>query len=219
MTTNKKLAIFILGLTGSGKSRVANYLSQQGEFTLISGGSLLRGLVETEPEIEDARVAQEVMSKGIGAPNDLVVRLYRRALQQLKTPNVVFDGNPKDIEQFYELLDVLSEIGFYHPRVAAVWLDVPRPIVYQRIHARYICSKCGTVCDDNKAHCRCGGSLVRRLDDDRPEVIESKIQWFEKDVMPVIRDFQSKQMLLRVQATNDLNDIAKEIAGWVGNMV
>jgi adenylate kinase family enzyme len=201
MRKYNKFALFILGMTGSGKSRVANQISLLNDFTLISGGSIFRNLAESDSE-EDAKIAREIMSKGIGAPNELVIRLYRKSLEQLTPDSVVFDGNPKNLNQFFEILNLLKKLGYSESKIVAVWLDIPIFVVYKRLKYRLVCTQCGKTDNFRDYKCSCGGTLIRRNDDQEVSVIESKIKWFVDDVTPVIDYMREKNRLLRLCSSN-----------------
>jgi adenylate kinase len=222
----KRVALFILGQTGSGKSRLAETLSSHYAMTHISGGNIMRGLANAPwppdplptakdgPVLEDILVAREVMQRGIGAPDELVLNLYRRSLSNHRPQQVVFDGNPKDTGQFQKILCLLAECGFTEDEAMAIWLDVPRHVALQRIKEREICGNCGLLILGH-GHCPCGGPIVRRTDDIRPDAIDAKIHWFETQVMPVIGYFMDRHRLLQLQANQSVELLTKRVVDWL----
>ena len=135
-SANKKFALFLFGLPGSGKTSLSQSLSQLSGFHMLSGGNLFRELLGSEVDSEEKRIAEKIVLQGIGAPNHLMIRLFRRELENHNIDRIVFDGNPKDIYQFKEILKLLEDFNFQEHQVFSVWLDSEAQLSLVRNWAR-----------------------------------------------------------------------------------
>jgi adenylate kinase len=99
----------------------------------------------------------------------------------------------------------------------AVYLDSSEKVIIQRLSGRLVCSKCGAnfhitnmppkvsmVCDN------CRGKLYQR-NDDKEETIRKRLEVYIKESSPVIKYYESKGKLIRVNADGDAGVVLEEI--------
>ena len=218
MPLSKKVAVFVLGLPGSGKSSLVRRLSLQSNFTQVSMGCLLRKLLEQNQNNEDTRVAKEVILQGTSTPYSLVVRLIKQELAGKPLKNNVLDGYPRDAVQLTNLENLLSELDFSYQTITGVWLDACETLIKERLHKRVICSKCGNPSENSSSVCSiCNGSLIQRLDDTQIQSIHSRISWFNSNVKPVIQSFESNYSLLHIPACHNKELILNKVITYLNN--
>lgn len=213
---NKKVALFLFGLPGSGKTSLAQRLSQLSGFHILSGGKLFRKILGSEVDSEEKRIAEEIVLQGIGAPNHLMIRLFRREMENNKLDRIVFDGNPKDLYQFKEILKLLEDFNFQEHQVFSVWLDSEVSVTSERIKKRLICSVCERLHNESCTDClTCGGTIVRRKDDRSKEAIESKVKWFEADVKPILLYYESSHGFLKISPDSTPEGSLQTVLEWL----
>jgi adenylate kinase family enzyme len=214
--TNNKIALFLFGLPGSGKTSIAQRLSQLSGFYILSGGKLFRGFLDSKFDSEEKRIAEEIVLKGIGAPNHLMIQLFRRELENHNADKIVFDGNPKDFNQFKEILKLLEDFNFQEGQVFYIWLDSEASVISERIKKRLICSVCGRLHNENRRDCLiCGGTIIRRKDDESKKAIDSKMKWFENEVKTIIFYCESKHNFLKVSPDSIIEEILHTVVEWL----
>ncbi len=204
MMTGLRAAIFVLGISGSGKSTAAKVLVENLGFRLISGGKMIRELASAN------EVALGAISKGEGIPDYLVIELYSSALRIAKGSSVVFDGNPKDHAQFVKTIDLINRFGYSLGSTCCIHLQLSPEAALERLYFRRICPTCGFQ-GTSDACVVCGSQTIRRYDDSRLQVLDAKFTWFRHDVLPAIQWFATKGTVLSIDANQDLEKVRGDI--------
>jgi len=123
----------------------------------------------------------------------------------------VLDGFPRTLTQAQALQELMLNEGI---RLDAVLnYELPVAEVVSRLGGRRVCEKCKAlfhvtqrppkvrdICD------RCGGRLILR-EDDRPELVEVRLQSYERDTMPLIDFYQDLGQLVRVSAAGSPEEV------------
>ena len=122
-----RMRIVMLGGPGSGKSTYAEYLIKHFDITHIYPGDMFRKEMEKKSEI--GKEIKDLMAKGKFAPNDIVLELIKKKVDQ-SPKGYVFDGWPRYMEQVNDMLK--AQIGYDR----AVFLNVSKEEVMKRLLAR-----------------------------------------------------------------------------------
>ncbi len=221
MTRKKSPTIILLGRSGSGKGTQANFLCERLGFRYIGTGELLRKLAREENFL--GTKLKSVLARGDLAPTWLAFYVWLRELADLSPSHgIVFDGSPRMLRE----VKFLDEVFDWYERknIKVILIDISREEAFRRLTSREICKECGkvapyrdvrepqssnelkelNVCD------RCGGKLETRSDDD-PEAVQNRMDWFEKEVLPVVEHYRKRGMLTVVKGEQDVEDMFKEI--------
>ncbi len=164
--TNKKTLIFV-GNSGCGKGTQADLLEKKmkslGEEILhIEIGSQFRNLLSMTTYT--AQQAQNVAAQGLLQPEFLAVHLWADTLNLHYSPekNLILDGTPRTLREASVLDAALKFYGIENPIV--IYTNVSRETAEERM-------------------------LSRGRKDDTKEKIKNRLDWFKRDVMPVIDFF------------------------------
>jgi len=122
----------------------------------------------------------------------------------------ILDGVVRTVPQADGLATMLAELG---RKVDAYLLfDVDDDELVKRLSGRTVCDTCqtpymglepGTRCN------KCGGTLVRRKDDE-PESIRNRLKVYREQTEPVIDWVKERKMnLVKINATGDLDEITE----------
>jgi adenylate kinase len=188
------LVILLFGPPGSGKGTQSPKITSLLKIPAISTGEMLRA--ECDAGTELGKIAAEVLAKGHLVSDELVNQMLvsRISLPDCKN-GFLLDGYPRTVPQAIFLDDLLAKKGFPPPMV--IHLATPTSVLVERISARRQCPKCGRiynllfqpplrpgVCDDD-------GTRLERRRDDTPEIVEERLNAYEKLTAPVIAHYAS----------------------------
>jgi adenylate kinase len=211
--------VIMLGAPGAGKGTTTEKIGENLKFIGISTGDMLRAALKsgTETGLE----AESYMKKGELVPDDVIIRLMEARFDQPEQGDAegvdlyFLDGFPRTIEQA-DLLS-LSLVKREGELKRVYFLDAPREVLIARLTGRRTCKQCGTnfhvmtmppkqegVCDE------CGAELYQRPDD-QEETIVNRLDVYNKQTERLIAYYESKGLLVRVDANRHLDDIAAEI--------
>ena len=199
----------MMGVPGCGKGTQSEFLKTEYDLVHISVGDILRWNVQNHTKLA-ARI-KKLMSTGKLIPDEFVENIVSERLR-LHDWNFGFilDGFPRNASQaefFLESYDI----------DAVIFIDLPDTEVKDRILARRICNQCGKVYNLNNSppektnECDvCAGDLIRRSDDTE-EAIQERLDDYREKTIPAINLFQRKELVIRVDGSNDVNEVRDEI--------
>ncbi|MFP4589203.1 MAG: adenylate kinase [Candidatus Acetothermia bacterium] len=209
----KELNLVLLGGPGAGKGTQASRLVSEKDLEHLATGDILRDEVSRNTRL--GKRAKEYMDKGELVPDELVIDMVRKRVENKSSSGYLFDGFPRTVEQA-EALEGILELD------AVIYIDVSREEVVRRLSARRVCSDCGTnfnlkfdppseegVCD------KCGGGLVQR-DDDQPQVIEDRYDTFLKKTAPLIDYYRERGLLKEVDGEGTPGQVYQRVVDKLG---
>jgi adenylate kinase len=208
--------VILLGAPGCGKGTMAGRLSASDPiFHHISSGDLLRTAVKNKTVY--GLEADGFMKRGELVPDALIAQMiadYMAALSDECT--LLLDGFPRTLIQAEMLEKALA--GSRAALTHVVLLDVPEPILIDRIAGRRVCPACGAgyhvvtippkvagVCD------MCGTTLVTRKDDN-PETVKHRLDVYQAQTLPLIAYYEAHGLLTQITAHGvPINDIVEKL--------
>ena len=188
MDLSNKLTIIIIGRSGSGKGTQASFVLKRlhdSGVKHLETGSLLREILNKR-ENPTTEIARDVMKKGGIFPYWFASFTWVKEMIEhgVVAYHMVFDGAPRKIEEA-KLLDSVMEWHGRHLPVA-VYVDVGREECARRL-------------------------LARQRVDDNPSAIQHRLDFFETDVIPVIKYYKKNKRLIRVDGEREPEKVWQEI--------
>lgn len=202
--------IILLGPPGSGKGTQAEILAEKLDLYYFQTGRLSRELAK-----EDKRI-KEIVDSGKLIPEEEMTMYVIDFLKEKKPDleDILFEGFPRFISQYEALENFLRKKG--DDIDAVISLDVSKDVAIKRISSRRICEKCGEVYNlitnppPKDGKCKCGGKLIQRQDD-KPESVKTRFEYYEADTKELIDYLDSKGKLIRINGEREIDEIAKDI--------
>ncbi len=206
------MRVVLLGAPGAGKGTHCKRIADRYGVVHLSSGDILRR--ERAAGTELGKKAQSYMDAGALVPDDLIVEMMSKAIQEAKA-GFVLDGFPRTVNQA-EVLD--KSLAAQKTGIDMVInLRVSEEVVLERITGRRSCPKCGTVyhvknmppkvpgvCD------RDGTPLVQRSDDTE-EVVRNRLQTYYRQTAPVVDYYKARRTVVEVDADGDADAVAAVI--------
>ena len=184
------MIILLLGPPGAGKGTQADLLAGRLGIPRISTGDVLRAAVRDGTPMGLA--ARAAMDRGDLVPDDVILGIMKEALgAPAAARGALLDGVVRTEPQASGLARVLGEL--HRSLDAVVLFEVPDEELVARLSGRTVCEKCqtpysgrepGTACD------RCGGTLVRRKDDE-PDAVRNRLAVYKRQTAPVIEWYRA----------------------------
>ena len=202
-----ELNLILLGPPGAGKGTQAERLVEDFGLPYVATGNLLREAVRDQTEL--GLKAKEYMDRGDLVPDDLIIAMILDYLRERRTRPTAssWTGSRAPSGQAEALDEELEKLG--RSLTAALLMEVDEDTVVDRLSGRRMCVKgqhnFHMKFDPPKHPERCdmdGSRLVQR-DDDKPEVIQHRLQQYHEKTEPLIEYYDRKGMLRRIDASRD----------------
>jgi len=214
--------VLLLGAPGAGKGTQARFLAGVLGVPHVASGDLLREHRRSGTYLGQA--AQAYMDRGDLVPDALVIDMI---IERLDHPDadrgVLLDGFPRTRAQAEALDERLLSLG---TRVrSALYLEVPQPILVDRLADRWMCPGCQATYHvrfarpDVEGKCDvCGETLFQRADD-RREVVDNRVAVYLRDTLPVIEYYTRSTTLQRVDGDQEIYAVRAELCIGLGGVV
>ncbi len=211
--------LILLGPPGAGKGTQARMLEEAFGLVQLSTGDLLRAAVAAGTEA--GKAAESVMKAG-GLVSDKIVLqvLSDRLMDADCAQGVILDGFPRTVAQAEALDQMLAVSG--QKINAAIALEVDEVKMVARVAGRFTCADCGEGYHDTfkrpsvEGTCdNCGGTNMTRRADDNAKTAMSRLDAYQAQTAPLIRYYDQRNTLRRVDAMERIDEIAGNLADIV----
>ena len=205
--------ILLFGAPGAGKGTQSEYLVKRLGFHQISTGDLFRAAIKNKTAL--GQKAQSYMDKGELVPDSVTVGMVDEVLAQLNGKNFILDGFPRNVAQAEALGKILKsrllDIG------KAIFLEVPSEALLSRLTGRRVCKSCGAVYHIASKPTRkpgvcdvCGGEVIQR-NDDKEDVIATRLKTYAENTAPLKEYYKSKGKLVVVNGDRETEQVFSSI--------
>ncbi|WP_300341722.1 MULTISPECIES: adenylate kinase [unclassified Fusobacterium] len=211
--------IMLFGAPGAGKGTQAKFLIEKYGIPQISTGDILRAAIKegTAMGLE----AKKFMDEGKLVPDSTIIGIIKDRLSQEDCKKgFILDGFPRTLAQAEALEVLMKEMGIALDKVIS--LNVPDELIVGRVTGRKVCPACGASfhvefnpskvagkCD------YCGGELITRKDDNA-ETVTKRLGEYHSQTAPLFDFYQSRNLLVEIDGTKEVDAITKEIFAILG---
>jgi adenylate kinase len=216
--------LVLLGAPGAGKGTQAHVLARHFGLPRVATGDLFRAAAREGSPL--GLVARGYMERGELVPDEITVGML---LERLDAPDaergVILDGFPRTRAQAEALDRALADRGTVVD--AALLVDVPTGELLQRLTGRWLCGAAGHTYHETAypprvpSVCDIDGSALIQRDDDRPEIVQARLEKQLGALADVVEHYRAAGVLHAVDGrrpiasvTNDLLDAIEPIPYW-----
>lgn len=182
----------------------------------IATGDVLRAAVREGTPMGLA--AKAAMDRGDLVPDEVILGIMKDALAApTAARGAILDGVVRTVPQAEGLARVLKDLG--RPLDAVLMFELPDEEIVRRLSGRTVCDTCqtpytgrepGTKCE------KCGGTLVRRKDDE-PDAVRNRLQVYQKQTAPVLDWYQQNGVrLIHLDASGTPEQVLGRITRSLG---
>ena len=215
MAPSRELRAVFLGAPGAGKGTQAKAVVDRCRALHVSSGDMLREHRDRGTEL--GKKAQAFMDQGNLVPDDLIIEMVlERIGREDAREGWILDGFPRTLPQARSLDRSLQDHGggLSH----AVYFAVPHEILVRRLTGRRTCSRCGAIWHVEFKPTRrdgvcdiCGGEL-RQREDDRADVVETRLESYRELTEPLLDYYRSRDVLVEVDADQPADAVTEQLA-------
>jgi adenylate kinase len=185
---------------------------------------MLRALGKLDTPL--AQRVRELQANGQLVDTPTVLNVLEDGLVRLlddrpDTPGFILDGFPRNREQAEGLFELCQRTGAKIGK--AVYLSVPNEAIVERAANRRMCSVTGkiyniqTITDAERQECERLGGVLEHRNDDKPEMVQRRLDSFDADTKPILAMFEQAGVLVEVNGHRAINEITQELEGIVTN--
>jgi adenylate kinase len=203
------MIIVLLGPPGAGKGTQADKLAARLGIPKIATGDVLRAAVRDGTT--RGREAKSYMDRGDLVPDSVILGILQDVMTSPATKKgAILDGAVRTVPQAEGLGAMLGEIGKKVDKV--LLFDVDDDELVKRLSTRTVCQGCQTPYmgrDPGTACAKCGGTLVRRKDDE-PEAVRNRLEVYRSQTKPVIGWYKgNKTKVHKVDAHGTVDEVTQ----------
>lgn len=209
---NKK--IIFLGYPGSGKGTQSSILAKEFGIYSLSTGDAFREMIKNgKGEIADQ--VRSCLNEGRLVSDELTFEVVKNSLPSGDKPWIL-DGFPRNLNQ----AKILNE---FCPPSDVILVNIDENIIFQRLTGRRLAKTSGKMynvylnppkkeglCDES------GEELIQR-EDDKPEVVQKRLDVYRTETSPLIEYYQNLGILHSIDGDLPIEEVyqkLKEVLGF-----
>jgi len=188
--------LILFGPPGAGKGTQSQRIIQHFDLLHLATGDLLRNQIMNQTEL--GILAKSFMDKGELVPDDVVIKMLRKKLEEIDTKNgVVIDGFPRTITQAQALDDLMRSKNHNIP--ALITLIVPHDELVRRLSSR--------------------GLTSGRTDDADVSTIENRLKVYHDKTSPVIQHYDKQGKYFPIEGVGPIDEISKRLIETINPII
>ena len=201
------MIIVLFGKPGAGKGTQAPLLAKSLDVPTLATGDVLRAALRAGTPL--GLEAKRFMDHGDLVPDSVILGIVAEELARPQySRGVILDGAVRTVPQAEGLRTMLAGLGKKVDAVLA--FDIDNEEIVRRLQTRTVCDKCQTPYTGRtpgEACAKCGGTLVRRKDDD-PEAVRTRLQVYDAQTAPVLEWYtEAGDMVAIVDAVGTVEQV------------
>ena len=183
--------IVLLGPPGCGKGTQSKLLVEKDKFVQLSTGDLLRSEISNSNSDLGKKV-KDLMESGELVPDDIVIDIIVKKVEEHKSENLVFDGFPRNLKQAKVLDSSLDNVSIKLDH--AIFFEIDFKILEERINTR------ANETEDSE-----------KRKDDNSKTLLNRIEVFKSSTLPIVSYYEEKGIISKINGMQMVNEVYAEI--------
>ena len=183
--------IVLLGPPGCGKGTQSKLLVEKDNFVQLSTGDLLRSEISNSNSDLGKKV-KYLMESGELVPDDVVIDIIVKKVEQHKNENIVFDGFPRNLNQAEVLDSSLDNVSIKLDH--AIFFEIDFKILEERINTR------ANETEDSE-----------KRKDDNSKTLLNRIEVFKSSTLPIVDYYEEKGIISKINGMQMVKEVYAEI--------
>jgi adenylate kinase len=217
-----ELNLILLGPPGSGKGTQGERLQEDFRLPYYATGDILRAAVKEGTDV--GKQAKEYMDRGDLVPDEVIIGVIAERLQgEEASDGFILDGFPRTLPQAEALDAKMSELR--RETTGVLLIEVPEEEILRRLGGR-------RTCEENPSHiyhvefdppkqegvCDLDGAKLITRDDDKPEVIKSRLAQYREKTEPLVDYYDERGILNHVDGKQSPDEVEERIHGIIATL-
>jgi len=208
-----------MGPPGSGKGTQATSIASDLGVDAVSSGDLFRDHQRRDTEL--GRLARSYMKRGAYVPDEVTIKMVMDWINDpAHSAGFVLDGFPRTHAQAEALDAEMKPLGGVD---RVIFIRVSEEELIKRLTGRLICRDCQTPCHldfsppEVEGKCdKCGGELYQR-DDDKADVVTTRIQVYNQETDPVVDYYRQSGTLREVDGEQGVKAVGEALQAAISS--
>lgn len=205
-------AIIFLGPPASGKGTQAQIIADKIGAYYFRASKIIQNKFASASDDPNVIAAKEHHDRGELVPPEILVKWTAPEIEKLLKQNIriVFDGAFRTLYEAQYTFPILEKY-LKLSEIKVFFLKISEKTAVARSASRRTCQVCGFAVPQSylRKNCpRCGGKLIRRVDE---KTIERRLEIYNKETLPVLAFFKEKGILEEIDAEPAIEEISEEI--------
>jgi adenylate kinase len=215
-----ELNLVLVGPPGAGKGTQAERLQEDFRLPYYATGNMLREEVEKGSDV--GQKVKAIMDAGDLVPDDLTIPMIAERVDSDEAADgFLLDGFPRNVEQAEALDELLDGLG--RSLTAVLLIDVPDEAIIRRLSGRRQCRNGHVyhVENDPPKHegvCDTDGLPLVQRDDDKPEVIQRRLETYHEKTAPLVDFYDERGILKRFDGTRSPGEVHDHIRATLATL-
>jgi len=207
-----------LGLPGAGKGTQAARLAPELGVAHVTTGEIFRENIRNNTEL--GQKAKSYVESGKLVPNEITIGMLLDRISQPDCANgCLLDGFPRNTDQATALDEAMAATGKSIDKV--VYIKVDEEELVRRLAGRWSCAECGAVFHEDShppqkaGVCDNCGSQLRQREDDKPEVVATRLKVNMEQLQPMLDYYQAQGKVAEIDGGRDADAITADLKAIV----
>ncbi len=215
-----ELNLVLLGPPGSGKGTQGERLREDLDLPYYATGDILREAVREQTPL--GQEAKEYMDRGDLVPDGVIIGVIAERIAGHEAEDgFILDGFPRTVGQAEALESRMDELA--KRLTAALLIEVGDDEVVRRLGGRRTCPNGHVFHADfdppqEEGRCDVCGAELQTRDDDKPEVIQHRLDQYREKTEPLVAWYEDRGFLERVDGEKEQEEVEEDIRALLATL-